>query len=735
MVARLNHLRLGATRLDYYLPEFLITINGSSRESLTRVHGVSIRDYLDGQPNTATLRVSGFTPEKGHEVKMALGQMDRHHFLFCGHIIQTRQVYEGVLANLAWDLDCISYEWLLNRRKVTERYTNINAGTIAADIIATYTSGFTSTAIKGDTALVVDEITFTNEEVTDALDRLARRIGGYWYIDTTKNLHFFLTETDHTAGPIVDAAVRSARHLSVATDLSQVRTRVYMEGGGSNASADVAVGQTTIPVDNMGWYNAGGGVVVSGPQRITYTGISAGDGTGSKVGGKTGLAPGALTVAAVAGTAGNLSVGAYLYKVVLVINEGKTEAGTASASASIAHVTAPGTAGSAAGGTGGSMTTGDTYLYVCSYLTGAGETTAGGLTEITLSGGNTKVTLTSIPTSADGRVTKRRLYRVNYSTGVWTIATTINDNSTTSYEDTAADSSLVAASLPVANTSGSGQMSLTAIPTGPAGTTAREVHRTVAGGSEYKYLLTVSGNVTTTATDNIGDTSLGQAAPSASTVGPSAADTSLQVQELSFYASGGGWVEVSGQLIRFTGRSAASGAGTLTGVPASGIGALTVSVPYDTPVINWPHLTGVSGVLYSLNKGDALNLLVTVNDGFAQSAMATYVGGDGIHELYESDNRLSETEATDRANALLTLMKDPLVTVDYDTRDQTTRTGRTVAITLTAPSVSGTFKIQSVTLMDFDAAGLRFPLRRVQVSSRRFSFENLLRQLKGTAPA
>ena len=54
-----------------------------------------------------------------------------------------------------------------------------------------------------------------------------------------------------------------------------------------------------------------------------------------------------------------------------------------------------------------------------------------------------------------------------------------------------------------------GQIALTAIPTGGAGTTARKLYRTVAGGSTYKYLATIADNVTTTYTDNIADASLG----------------------------------------------------------------------------------------------------------------------------------------------------------------------------------------------------------------------------------
>jgi hypothetical protein len=736
MVARLGHMRLGATRLDYYRPTFIITINGTNRKANTRLSGISIRDYLDGTPNTATLRVSGFTPTKGHEIKMSLGQADTAHHIFAGHILTTTQVYEGIQSAVAWDLECISYEYLLKRRTVSKRYTNSSASTIAADLIASYTSGFTDKNVVSGLA-TIDEITFTNEEVPTCLDRLAKRIGSYWYIDYGKDLHFFLTEAEK-AHTIEDADVHGARGVAVSTDLSQVATRVLVEAGGSNTSADVAVGQTTIPVDDSSWYNASGGVVVAGPQRITYTGKSTIDGTGSKVNGKANLEPGAPTVAVASGTAGNITTGAYTHQVSLVIEGGETAGGTVSSSATISNVSAPGSGMAGAGTTGGSLVDNGDYYYWTTFVTAAGETTPSPSVNVVLGAGNTKVNLSSIPTSADGRVTARRIYRISVTAGDSShisnakLVTTINDNSTTTYADTLADGSLGAVA-PSANTSGNGQIELTNVPAGPSGTTARKVYRSGPGDGNQRFVGTVSGNITTTFTDNVRNDSRGAEVLSSitRTAPAQVSDTSLPVQECSAFSASGGWVLAAGQLIRYTGRSASSGVGTLTGVPSSGIGSITASIAYNTAVVNVPHLTGVTGVLYAINKGEPVNLLVTRNDTAAQTAMAASVGGDGIHEAYFQDRRLSETEANARGDAHLTLAKDPLVTVTYQTRDQTTRAGRTVTFNLGAPtSLTGTFKIQSVTISDFDLLGVKFPMRAVQVSSRRFSLESILRLIK-----
>ena len=68
-----------------------------------------------------------------------------------------------------------------------------------------------------------------------------------------------------------------------------------------------------------------------------------------------------------------------------------------------------------------------------------------------------------------------------------------------------------------AYSAGNAQGSLTAIPTGPAGTTERRIWRSkanAAAGAPLYLAGVVSDNVTTTFTDNLSDTDLGQLAPS-----------------------------------------------------------------------------------------------------------------------------------------------------------------------------------------------------------------------------
>lgn len=853
--ARVGMMRVGGSRVGYVLPIPAFTINGTVRTSDVRLAGVSVRDILNGTPNTATFRVDGFTPTEGHEVILAFGTSPTQ---FRGRILSTNKIYEGKPANVALDCQCISEEWLLNRRKVTRRYLSTSATSIIIDIFTSFTSGF-STAGVASGLPSLDEITFTNEDVTDCLDRICQRIGEDWQLDYAKVLHVPAGD-GQSANAITDTEDHGMSGIAVTTDLSQVRTRQSGEGGGSVASTDVAVGQTTIPVDDSTWYNAAGGMVKSGPQFIAYTGKSTLDGTGSKVGGKAGLAPGtpsaamvsgtagnlstgvyrhvvsflinggetevgnnssatitsvsapgALTATTVSETAGNLSVGAYTYRVTYVTATGETEAGTVSGTASVTYVPDENAAPSVAATTGGSLTNGVAYSYKVSFTTALGETIAWQQSaSVTMSGGNNAVSLTNIPvsgddrvtgrkiyrhgtlvgpahdwalvatianntatthtdtvadasvgvppqyvntassgridltaipTSGDGRVTARRIYRTLVNGSAYKFLTTINGNVTTTYSDNTADASL-GVDAPSVNASGGGQIDLTNIPIGPAGTTGRRIYRSpvnVVSIPSYKLLTTINNNTATTFTDNVSDVGLGAVlAPEVSTVGPSAGDTALVSQNVGAHGSSG-WVNLAGQLVRYTGTSGS----TLTGIPASGIGAITAAVPFDTPIINAPHLTGVSGIIYAINKGEDVNIWVTRNDTAAQTFMAAAVGGDGIHEADPiQDRRMSETEITARCDAKLAELSTPLATVRYLTRDITTTSGRDVTVTLSAPTnISGTFRIQSVTTTGFHPTVLATthsamadyrPLRQVECSSRRLSFEQLLRIIKAS---
>ena len=121
---------------------------------------------------------------------------------------------------------------------------------------------------------------------------------------------------------------------------------------------------------------------------------------------------------------------------------------------------APGAITAALGSGAGNVDNG-THRYLCTFVTADGETQAGAVSNaitIVNKAVTGKIVLTDIPTGSS-HVTFRRIYRTAANGSTYLLLTTIPDNSTTTYTDNLADSSL-GTQAPTSNTTGSFLLSL-----------------------------------------------------------------------------------------------------------------------------------------------------------------------------------------------------------------------------------------------------------------------------------
>jgi len=347
-----------------------------------------------------------------------------------------------------------------------------------------------------------------------------------------------------------------------------------------------------------------------------------------------------------------------------------------------------------------------------------------------------QVSLTNLPIGG-GATTGRKIYRRQGGAGTFKLAVTIANNTATTATDTTPNASLGAAA-PSSNTAIEQRVSLSAIALGPATTTQRRVYRTTVNGSQLKLLTTIGDNTTTVFADSTADASLGANAPTGDTSGFTLAagqvnpgSTSLLTAGAGPFAAIGGWVILAGgQIVRYTGISG----NTLTGVPASGSGAITTTVLYGSQVLPSPALTGLNqnnGLRLAIANGSKVNLWVQRDDLAAQAALAALEGGDGIREYMITDERMAEATIAAACDADLAIFSRPIVSVSYQTRDPKTRAGKTVHIDTTGidptNGIVGDFVIQSVDIT-FDGPGL-MPRYSVQASSTNFTLAELLRRV------
>lgn len=741
--------RGGATRGGYHSSKMFLSIAGTQygakRADPTKsilVQSLAVTDVLDQIPNTLVCSAYGFVPSAGQEIIGTLGSVNNLTRFYAGNILTTDLVYTSKPSIQFTHVRATDYSgFLLNRRKVIKKYTGQSASLIAPDIIASFTSGFTSVHVAAGLPSV-DEITFTEQDVNEALDALAKRVGAYWYIDYRKDLHFFITDTSETAPRPLVPTHPTLLNVQVNKDLSQVKTRIFVEGGGVNALGEVAPGETILPVLDLAWYNATGGAVVSGPQRIRYTGVMVGGG-GTLVG--SGAAPSAAPVVALQAGSG-VDSGAHDYAITFVTGAGESLPGPrATITTGGSLVTDPTNTPTLNGFyiDSGSLGQGS-YQYVYTCTTGSGETAPSPAVTVDTTplifGSTIKGTQMYVPVGPTG-ATGRKIYRTVLNGSQFKLLDTIASNAAVwVVDDRVADGSL-GANVPTSNTTVANQVSLSSIPIGGASVTSRKVWRTAAGGSQLKLLTTIADNATTTYSDSTADASLGANVPTSDTSGltqPSgqvnAGSTSLVVAGTGSFPSTGGWAIVgNGLMIRYTG----IGTGTLTGIPSSGIGAITATVSYNSTVTAASALKGIpasgaGAIMTTIKKDDPINLLVQVDDFAAQANLAALVGGDGVQEDYIQDRRLSETEARARGQAFLALRSQVQVGVKFTTRDINTRAGRTIHVDLPSLGILGDFKIQQVQIANFGIPNL-MPTYEAEASSSRFSLEDLLRLARKAA--
>lgn len=739
--------RAGATRAGYTSGRVFTAIAGADRTNDTRPEGFSLTPAIYGPPDTGTIRVAGTRPTKGNPIVLTVGSQNNYQRLFGGHILAADQVYEGASEDLPkWDCALIDASWRLDFRKINARYTATAVEAIVVDLVAKAAPpGITTNHVQA-IGTVINEFTCTNEDLSDALDRLKVLVGAERYVDYDGDLHFFTTESLQNPTPLTLG--QGFEDFSFSEDLSPVRTRVLYEGGGAPLLAPVAAGETILPVEDASWYDAGGGKVALGPQRVTYTGRQLGGG-GALVG--PGVTPGAAPVIARAGGSG-IESGVHQWAYTWVTAAGETRPSP------LTQVTIGGTVSDPTGTIApmwtyswtGSMiwAIGDSVYFAVTYLIAGGGETLAGATSATVvvpsvSGHPSLNLLQNIPVSSDGAVTSKRLY-VNVN-GAWVGYYTLAP-ATTAKSEVGADTGVTAGSPPGSNTAAANQATVAGIAVGPTGTTSRKVYRTVAGGSQLKLQQTIANNTATTGvTDATADAALGANAPTGDTSGltqptgqVNPGSTTLLLASPANFPAAGWAILPGGQIVRYTSISG----NTLSGIPASGDGAILAAVSYNATVTAAPIVTGVpasgtGAVLYAVAKGEQANLVVQVDDVAAQLALVALVdptaalGFDGVVEDYQQDNRLSIVEATLRAQARLGLVKDAHGTIRYTTRDRITRVGATITVSMAAApvAVSGDFLIQQVTI----AAVGQLLYYQVEASTRRYSLEALLRRLRAAA--
>lgn len=309
---------------------------------------------------------------------------------------------------------------------------------------------------------------------------------------------------------------------------------------------------------------------------------------------------------------------------------------------------------------------------------------------------------------------------------------TINTTDLT-YLVTTADAGL-GATAPSVNTAAANRASIT-VPAGPTGTTDIEIFRTPIGSAQLKKSFAVGSNTAGTYTDSTADAALTTNAPTSDTSGLTQQDgqiiagsVTIIVADASAFESGGGFAVIGNgrQVVRYTGKTSNS----LTGVTG-----ITATITYNSTITQAPQLIGIpasgdGSITDTILKGEQVNIRITVDDTAVQTELETSVGlaGAGVFEETLSDGRMAEDECRARATAYLTLKRNRATRIEWTSQDKNTREGRVIPVNLPERSAIGNYRIQTVTIQNFQPA--QFPDFIAVAADELETFEELLRSTR-----
>lgn len=583
LYAIFNIARFGATRFGYHSSHAFINVGGAEvgythGDGRVLLGSLHVTDDLNDQPNTCRFTMRGVKPVVGQPVKLRLGTTRNGVYVFTGSILSVQQVYTGDRpANLQYQVAAIDPTWQLGFKTITAFFGEQSATPIAQALIAVAAGeGFTAD-VEANLPTVVGGITFTNEDLPQAVTRLCNRIGASWRIEDTggvKTVRVFRTITGQNPRPL-DNVRPLFSDFFPSWDLSQTITRVYVEGRGTKVIADVPVGSTTVPVEAADMFTPGAGIFLKasfkgadgGAQLLTFTGVVHAAG-GAIVG--PGVTPGGALVAAIASGAG-IEPGVHQYAYTWVTASGETAPSPLTAITVAGSEAAPTTAPSGTAQVGSGLGLG-AYRYVVTFTNAAGETlpsaASAAVTTRDVADPTVKPTVTIDTSGGSGNIGtvgqgvdfaycysgfSGAMYRTGrsptthitqkgdpYSPGLpcpvnvtMTCSTdpSVSDIEVHIKEQGEAGFSRVAY---VSNNPAGGTVSIrlsnvgkqdpiaagfpvrqiaVTVPKGGAGILGRKVYRTAANGATYGLRSTLADNVTTFFTDAAADASLGAAPP------------------------------------------------------------------------------------------------------------------------------------------------------------------------------------------------------------------------------
>lgn len=207
-----------------------LTIGGVDKASLINWKTLRREEVLTKEPNKLTFFLKKhagqtYKPTSGDEVVLTVGATVQ----FGGYIVEIEEDIEGLVQYI--QCTCKDYTHQLDRQLVSKTYTSMTVNAIIADLLSTFSTGITG--VNVNCPVTIDAVTFNYLPISKCLEKLTAMTSGYeWYIDYTKDIHFFASALMSSSFNLSDTSGNYVfDSLNIREDTHQMSNEIIVRGG------------------------------------------------------------------------------------------------------------------------------------------------------------------------------------------------------------------------------------------------------------------------------------------------------------------------------------------------------------------------------------------------------------------------------------------------------------------------------------------------------------------------
>jgi hypothetical protein len=178
-------------------------------------------------------------PQIGDEIFVNYTIGSNTQLIFGGTLVTSEPIVKGGIL-LMYQFTAMDWGYLLDSKVVKKNYAGMDPHDIVVDIVNNFCpAGFTTNHVqKGN--FLISSIQFNYQQVSKALEALAKQIGWDWYVDPNKDIHFYFAEgnagssSEISVAPIVIDDTSGDIEwptLDVQVDITNMKNSIYVVGG------------------------------------------------------------------------------------------------------------------------------------------------------------------------------------------------------------------------------------------------------------------------------------------------------------------------------------------------------------------------------------------------------------------------------------------------------------------------------------------------------------------------